>query len=78
MGISLAGVFKMEGMSKDGGFTLGNTFLCLPAGVLLIVIGKFPHVSPIGGSVLQFPGNKGFPLPRDHKLDARIRVQGIP
>ena len=26
MGISLARVFKMEGMSNDGGFVLGNTF----------------------------------------------------
>ena len=25
MGISLAGVFKIEGMSSEGGFVLGNT-----------------------------------------------------
>ena len=61
-----------------GGFVLGNTFLCLPAGILLIVIGEFLHVFPIGGGVLQFPGDKGFPLPRDREPDARIRVQGIP
>ena len=78
MGISLARVFKMEGILKDGGFTFGNALLCLPAGVLLTVIGELPHVFPIGGGVLQVPGNKGFPLPRDHESDARIRVQGIP
>ena len=27
---------------------------------------------------MQLPGDKGFPLPRDHKSDARVRVQSIP
>ena len=57
------------GHVKGWGFVLRDAFLCLPAGVLLIVIGKFPHVFPIGGGVLQFPGNKGFPLPRDREPD---------
>ena len=50
----------------------------LPAGVFRVGIGMLPHVLPIRGSVLQFPGDKGFPLPRDCEPDTRIRVQSIP
>ena len=52
MGISLAGVFKIEGMSSEGELMLGEHLISLPAGVLRAVIGMLPHVLPIGGSVL--------------------------
>ena len=51
MGILLAGVFKIEGMSNEG--TRGRECLIsLPAGVLRAVIGMLLHVLPIGGGVL--------------------------
>ena len=58
--------------------TKGNRFIFLPPGVLRIVFGLLPHLLPVGGSVLQFPGDEGFPLPRDPKPDAGIRVQCVP
>ena len=52
--------------------------ISLPAGVFWVGIRMLLHILPIRGSVLQFPGDKGFPLPRDCELDTRIRVQSIP
>ena len=78
MGISLAGVFKMEGMSNEGGTHVRDHLISLPARVLCTVIRLLPHVLPIRSGVLQFPGDKGFSLPRDRESDTRIRVQSIP
>ena len=30
------------------------------------------------GQCLEFPGDKGFSLPRHHESDTRVRVQGVP
>ena len=78
MGISLVGVFRIEGIVRWREHTSWNTLYLLPTGVLQVVIRLLPHVLPIRGSVLQFPGDKGFSLPSDQKSDARIRVQSIP
>ena len=85
MGISFAGVFRIEGMSDEDGveslfffFFLGGFYIYLPAGVLRIVFRVLPHLLPVGGSILQFPGDEGFSLPRDPKPDTRIRVQCVP
>ena len=61
-----------------GGTMLEECLISLPAGVIWAVIGLLPHVLPVWGGVLQFPGDKGFTLPRYRELDARIRVQSIP
>ena len=78
MGILLAGVLRIKGIVRWREHAWWNTLYLLPAGVLCAVIRLLPHVLPIGSGVLQFPGDKGFSLPRDCKLDARIRVQSIP
>ena len=79
MGISFAGVFRIEGMSnEDGNSIRGDCFISLPSGVLRMVLGLLPHLLPVGGGVLQFPGDEGFPLPRDPEPDTGIRVQCVP
>ena len=57
---------------------VGDALYPLPAGILRAVIGLLPHVFPIGGSILQFPGDEGFPLPRHCKSDSGVRIQSIP
>ena len=57
---------------------LWNTLYSLPVGVTRTVVRLFLHVLPIWGSVLQFPGDKWFPLPRHCELGAGVRVEGIP
>ena len=52
MGISLAGVFRIEGMLSEGEIMLQNVLYPLPAGVLRTVIRLLLHVFPIGGDVL--------------------------
>ena len=52
MGILLAGVFKIKGISSEGGLMLGECLISLPARVLHAVIGMLPHVFPIRGRVL--------------------------
>ena len=46
------GVFKIEGMSNEGGTHARECLISLPAGVLRAVIGMLPHVLPIRGGVL--------------------------
>ena len=55
-----------------------NALYPLPAGIIRAAFRLLPHVLPIRGSVLQFPGDKGFPLSRDCELDAGVRVQSVP
>ena len=52
MGISLAGVFRIEGIVRWREHAYWNTLYPLPAGVLHTAIGLLPHVLPIGGGVL--------------------------
>ena len=48
---------------SEGSMHRWNALYPLPAGVTQAVIGLLPHVLPIWGSILQFPGDKGLPLP---------------
>ena len=74
----MAGVFRIKGIVRWREHASWNALYPLPAGVLRAAFRLLPHVLPIGGSILKFPGDKGFSLPRDHELDARVRVQSIP
>ena len=74
----MAGVFRIEGIVRWGEHASWNALYLLLAGVLRTSFRLLPHVLPIGSSVLQFPGDKGLPLPRHRESDARVRVQSIP
>ena len=69
---------RIEGMVRWRRHALRNILYPLPVSVSQAVIGLLPHVLPIRGRILQFPGNKGFSLPRDCKSDVGVRVQCVP
>ena len=52
MGILLAGVLRIEGMSSEDGLGQRGRLISLPAGVLRAVFRLLPHILPVGGSVL--------------------------